>query len=271
MKFKDLQYKPYRKGIVYVGDHYKRKKLSKNEMKELMKSGNALYIRNIYSFDQPDESNFWHIIQDHFYDIDELQSKSTRKNLRKSLSVYEYKLVNKNEILKHGYRIFCEAAMRFDIKPSWTEKEFIEYVDTVYKGGGDFWIGYHIESGEPAMWESILKFEDHIIMDVERLSYKFTKHNPTYGLNYKITEYYLKDKGYKYIDAGAKSLTEHSNVQDFLIDKFQFRKAYCQLQCAFDPKFKALIHIIYKFKGLLQRYPKFNTLINLYESSLLNE
>lgn len=267
MKFKDLQYKPYRKGIVYVGDHYKRKKLSKDEMKELMKSGNALYIRNIYSFDQLDESNFWHIIQDHFYDIDELQSKSTRKNLRKSLSVYDYKVVDKNEILKHGYRIYCETAIRLNIKPSWSEKEFIEYVNRVYDNGGEFWIGYHIESGEPAMWESILKFDNHIIMDTERLSYKFTKHNPTYGLNYKITEYYLKGKGYKYIDAGAKSLTEHSNVQNFLIDKFQFRKAYCQLQSAFNPKLNALIYIAHKFKGLFKRHQKLNALINLYEAS----
>lgn len=244
MKPEKLKFKYYRKGVIYIGNHYDRIKLDPSEMKKLINVYHALYLRNIYDFDVREETNYWHIIQDKFYEIDDLTSKSTRKNLRKSLSSYRYSLVSKEEILSCGYNIFCEAAIRFNIAPSWTQKDFFDYVEEVFQSDGDFWIGYDIETGEPAMWESILKFDDHVIMDVERLSYRFTKGNPTYGLNYKILEYYLKEKGFKYVDAGAMSLSQHSNVQDFLVDKLQFRKAYCRTQFYLRPWLRFCLSIL---------------------------
>lgn len=250
-----LQYKYYEKGVIYSGDHYKRTKLTPSEAKSIMNKYNALYLRNIYDFDTDEETNYYHVIQDKFYDIDELPSKSTRKNLRKSLNTYRYEIVSKNEILKYGYKIFCEAAIRFNIKPSRTSQEFVDYINEIYNQGGDFWIGYDIASGEPAMWESILKFDDNVVMDIERLSYKFTKGNPTYGLNYKITEYYIKEKGYKYIDAGAISITQHSNVQDFLINKLQFRRAFCRSELYFKPWINFLLALGKPIFPLMKYFP----------------
>lgn len=261
---KTLQYNYYRKGVIYSGDHYKRTKLNPSEAKSIMNKYNAWYLRNIYDFDTDEETNYYHIIQDRFYDIDELPSKSTRKNLRKSLSMYTYKLATKEEMHTYGFQVEREGCKRIGKKLEYTEEEFHQYVDQTYADGNEFWLGFSKETSEPAMLEYITIMSDHVIESAERLSYKYTKHNPTYGLNYLLTKHYLIDKGYKYIDAGAVSLTEHSNVQDFLIDKFCFRRAYCRVQIYMNPLLKAFITTLKPFKFLFQSSDRFKGLFQLY-------
>ena len=263
-----LKYKSYKKSVTYEGNLYQRERLSADEVHELLKKYNAWYLRSIYDFDKLDHGDMWHIIIDHPIEIDELPSKSTRKNLRKSLSVYEYKIVDKDEILRCGYRLFCERSVRLGIKPTLSEGEFVEYVDMVFEEGGDFWIGYDKESGEPAMWESIIVFDDNAVMARESLSYRYTKHNPTYGLNYSIVNYYLRDRGFLYVDAGAKSLSEHSNVQDFLVEKLQFRRAYCKCQAYFQPWLRLLLSLIYPFRRLAKPGSMLYSILALYQLSI---
>lgn len=264
----DLQFKYYKKGIYSVGDHYRRTKLSKKEINELRSLyPKALYVRNIYDFDCAEETNYWCVILDKFYEIDELPSKSTRKNLRKSLSVYTYRLATKDEMMEYGYQIQCECDERFGIPPRYTNDEFSAFVERAFESHQEFWIGYHTESMEPAMWELLSIRSDHIMESSERLSYKFTKNNPTYGLNWTIAKHYLKEKGYKYIEAGEKSLTEHSNVQDFLIDKFCFRKAYCHLQVWMHPLLRTTLFLAQPFKKFLSRKSKLKALFALYDFS----
>lgn len=259
-----LTYEYYKRGITYVGDHYQRSKLSREDIKSLLKIfPKSLYIRNIYDFDCGEETDFWHIILDKFYEIDELPSKSTRKNLRKSLSVYTYRLATKEEILQYGYQIECEGAKRIGISPRYTQEDFLIFVERAYASQQEFWLGFDIETMEPAMWELISLRGDHIIENTERVSYRFKQYNPSYGLNWSIAKYYLKEKGYKYIDAGARSLTEHSNVQNFLIEKFGFRKAYCRMQVWMHPFLKLGLCLLRPFQGFFKRNNKLRGLFEL--------
>lgn len=264
----NLQFSFYNKGIHSIGDHYTRRKLSDEEIRKLRTQyPKALYIRNMYDFDCTEKTNYWCVILDKFYEIDELPSKSTRKNLRKSLSVYTYRLATKDEMIEYGYQIQCECDERFGIPPRYTNDEFRAFVERAFERHQEFWIGYHTESMEPAMWELISIRSDYVIENSERLSYKFIQHNPTYGLNWTIAKYYLKEKVYKYIEAGEKSLSEHSNVQDFLIDKFCFRKAYCHLQVWVHPLLRTALFLAQPFKKLLSRKSKLKALFALYDFS----
>ena len=58
---------------------------------------------------------------------------------------------------------------------------------------------------------------------------------PYYGLIFTMNKHYLEEKKLKYVSDGSRSMTEHSNIQEFLMHNFGFRKAYCK------------IHIFYKW------------------------
>ena len=74
---------------------------------------------------------------------------------------------------------------------------------------------------------------------------------PMYALLLTMNQYYLKEKGLKYVSDGARSVTEHSNIQPFLIDKFKFRKAYCDFKVYYKPIFGFIVRVLYPFRGLI--------------------
>ena len=80
------------------------------------------------------------------------------------------------------------------------------------------------------------------------------KHNatyPYYGFFYKMNEYYLDNQKFRYVADGARSITEHSNVQPFLEQNFKFRKAYCKLKLRYKWWFGAIVRVLLPFRNLI--------------------
>lgn len=73
-----------------------------------------------------------------------------------------------------------------------------------------------------------------------------------------MTEYYLKQPGIKYVNDGNKSFTEHSEVQNMLISKFGYRKAYSNLHVVFKWWLKIVIVLLSPF----EKYVKNNVLLS---------
>ncbi|MGM9704630.1 MAG: hypothetical protein ACI3YB_01395 [Prevotella sp.] len=48
-----------------------------------------------------------------------------------------------------------------------------------------------------------------------------------------MNRHYLENRKLKFVSDGARSITNHSNIQPFLIDKFKFRKAYCNIRLTY--------------------------------------
>ncbi|WP_329903757.1 hypothetical protein [Porphyromonas pogonae] len=249
------QYRLYKGCLEFYDDLYLGKFQDKKSLNLLMKKSGALFIKQVYDFDCTAETNFWYIIQDKFIEIDKFKSKNVKKQIRKSLSTYRYELVTPKEMHNVGYKIYCEAFLRYGKdKPDMDENMFHEYLDEAISRGVEYWIGYHVEDNLPAMFEAVLVQKDCVVEEMEKLSVYYTKNNPTYGLNYELTRYYLKERGLKYIIAGSRSLTEHSNVQNFLIDKFEFRRAYCRIQLHYQMKIKIAIFLLKPLKKILKPF-----------------
>ena len=66
-----------------------------------------------------------------------------------------------------------------------------------------------------------------------------------------MNEYYLKEKGLKYVSDGSRSITKHSNIQNFLINNFKFRRAYTNLKIYYKPLVKIAVIILYPFRFLI--------------------
>lgn len=259
----------YKHCAEYCDDLYNGELISRSQFSEIVHKKHALFGKNIYDFDLDIQTNNWYIIRDRYYDLEEYASKNVRKHIRKSLSIYCYKRVDKDEMIRNGYQVFCNGAERFDknVGPYWSKNEFEKWVMSFYKVGGEFFAGYDIESGKMVMWEALYIKGDMVVEFMERLSSEFTKHNPTYGLNHEITKHYIMERGYKYINAGSMTLDDHSNVQSFLVEKFHFRRAYCRVQLFLPFYLKVLLLFLKPFyKYFKRRFPSLSVtkLLTLY-------
>ena len=57
--------------------------------------------------------------------------------------------------------------------------------------------------------------------------------------------------GFSCVSDGSRSVSEHSNIQSYLIDKFKFRKAYCRLDVYYKWWFGIVVKILYPFRNVI--------------------
>jgi hypothetical protein len=97
----------------------------------------------------------------------------------------------------------------------------------------------------------------------------YLKLYPSYALFYKMNEYYLNEKKVLYVNDGARSISHQTNIQDFLIQKFNFRKAYCKLNIAYRWDIGLIVKILYPFRQIFNSFD--NKIFNKIEVLLKQE
>lgn len=243
------------KGVWICNNNCSTEKLSSRECKTLLDKG-GYCIRHTYNFDKNIKTSFWYVIKDSFGGIEELPTK-VRNMVRKSLRTYEIKKIsNKADILNFGYSIFVSAQTSYKVNCDvMSHNTFINYAnELINKTDIEIWSVKNIITNE------VVALAINTIHNNEWCEYNTLKatnnalHDntyPYYGLIYEMNRYYLQEKKLKYVNDGARSITNHSNIQPFLIDKFKFRKAYCDIEIIYQWWLKPIITILYPFRKLI--------------------
>lgn len=246
------QYRLY-KGAWIFWEESKENLLSEKESKDLLRNG-GLMIRNTYDFDTKEETSFWFIIKDKLEDISELPS-STRKKIRRALKIYNFRIITLEELRTIAYDIVVSAEQSYNNLLKHTTKECLECLIDEYKNDGnkECWCVENKISGE------IVGFSVNTIK-IDSCEYDNAKckweslhdcSQPFYGLFYTMNQYYLGEKKLKYVSDGSRSITEHSNIQQFLMYNFKFRKAYCKLRVYYKWWFGVVINVLFPFRNVI--------------------
>lgn len=246
---------PYRlyKGAWLSIDESRECLLSKSEADKLLYKG-GLMVRNIYNFDTPQETSFWYVIKDSFGGLEELSS-SARRDVRKSLRTYDVFRISAKELLEIGYPIYSSAQESYRVKCDVMSLEQYQKMVEEYAASSDkeFWAIRHKETGEyTALAINTIKGTscEYNVLKCKPLALKDGT-QPYYGLIYEMNRYYLEEKGLKYVNDGARSITNHSNIQPFLISKFKFRKAYCNIKIHYKRWLGVVITVLYPFRKVI--------------------
>ena len=79
------------------------------------------------------------------------------------------------------------------------------------------------------------------------------KFYPSYVLFFEMNNHYINQQKLRYVNDGARSISHVTNVQDFLIHKFKFRRAYSRLHVAYNPKVGVGVHLFYPFRSVVYK------------------
>ncbi|MBR6091473.1 MAG: hypothetical protein IKQ09_01475 [Bacteroidales bacterium] len=243
------QYRLYKGGWVNRVPH-KAEKIDSSKASGLLKKGGS-FVKNVYNWDKKEESSFWYVIKDEFGGIDELPAK-VRNQVRKSYKTYDIRLVSPEEMQEKGFALFNESRARFGGDLSVTKEQWAQRVNGG-KGDQDFWLAIDKETGKAEGFGINRIVDDYcsyVSMGVNPDAPKSTY--PMYGLILEMNRYYLEELKLKYVCDGARSTTEHSNIQPFLEEKFKFRKAYCDLQLFYKPWLGLVVKILFPFRKIIK-------------------
>ncbi len=254
----------YRKAWRFDGAPHEEQPLQKEEWKSLLKKG-GLMVRNTYNFDCQEQTCFWNLIKDQFGELEEL-SGNTRKKVRRSLEHLEFRHINSEPIIKWGYPIlratFDDYAVTdrltnhqtFETYMKWCEMKHYDYWG-VYDRADNTFIGFCANR----VWADSCEYG---VVGIKPEYKRKSTAYPYYGLFYSMNKYYLQEKGFRYVTDGSRSITEHSNIQDFLIEKFHFRKSYCQLAIYYKWWMKLAVNVLYPFRKIIT-LPRVKAILNM--------
>ena len=242
----------YRKAWRYDGAPHEEPQLSKTQWKSLLKQG-GLMVRNTYDFDCQEETCFWYIVKDQYQGLDELSSR-VRNKIRHAFHYFEYRPVSIDDFERHVYPIAEETFANYAIHDrKMDQKDFESYLNHCKIRNFDYWGIFEVETQKMVgyctveLWENCCEYGMSGILS----KYKKNGYYPFYGLYQHLNQHYLDDLHYKYVSDSARTITEHSQIQNFLIQNFRFRKAYCQLAVHYCWWMKIAVKVLYPFRKII--------------------
>lgn len=113
-----------------------------------------------------------------------------------------------------------------------SEEQFVEHILKM-QSGAELWVAIERESGQMVAYAEVLCQNGCAkYTALKGIPENLNKYYPFYGLLFRMNRYYIEEKSLLYVTDGARSVSEHSNIQNFL-DKFNFRRAYCRLNVTY--------------------------------------
>lgn len=247
-----FDYVIYRNAWRYNGAPDCEQELTDAQCEELLKKG-GWFVRNTYDFDCQQETNFWNLIKDSFGGMDE-HSQNERKKLRHAFRSFDYKLIDNNFLRENAYPIAKATYEDYRVSDrSMNEKVFSDYFDHCQQNNYDYWGAFDKQTQELVGFCTVHVFKNSCEYNIIGFlpNYKHNATYPYYGFFFKMNEYYLGEKRFKYVTDGTRSITEHSNIQPFLEKNFKFRKSFCNLKIHYKWWVGIVVRFLYPFRAII--------------------
>lgn len=216
--------------------------------------GTPLLARWTTNWDCGYETNWWYVIKDDSFDISSLKSKR-RYEINKGKKNFTVKRINPTdyqdemvEVTKSAYSSWPEK-----YRPIVDENQFkhglIAWKDHVVYGGFDN------DEGRLCAYSYLTDYSDYLEFSVLRACPESEKNGINAAMVAAIVEDYNDRLGKNfYIIDGARSISHETNFQEYLEKYFGFRKAYCKLHVAYNPRIKWAVKLLFPFRKTLQKF-----------------
>ena len=253
--------------IVPIGPASQSYDVSPKQCRELLHALDGLWVQWTDGFGPHATGSEWYaLVCRKYVPVDEVESANARKHIRRGLKRCEVRQVDALEIAQNGYETYCAAIRGYGSRaPLPTEEEFARRVmsDAPFSDIRHQWAAYC--DGK------LIAFNQNVIYDDIEVDYTLGKyhpdylqHYPAYALFNAMNEYYLVQKGFQYINAGSRTILHDTEIQDFLIRLFNFKKVPTGLHVHYRMPFGWMLGMARPFRGLLAKVvPKAEALFEL--------
>ncbi len=242
----------YRQAWRFEGAPHLEPKLHEKEWKALLREG-GLMVRNTYGFNGLEETCFWFIIKDQYEGLEGLSSR-TRNKINHAFNYFEYKLIPFETLQEKGFQIIDETYADYAIHDRKMNHDvFMDYLNDCRQKSFDYWGIFDKETQQMVGFCTVTLWDDCCEYGMTGIMTKYKKGSfyPYYGLYQHLNQHYLEQLHFKYVSDSARTITEHSQIQDFLIQNFNFRKAYCQLEVYYQWWMKIAVKLLYPFRKII--------------------
>lgn len=209
----------------------------------------ALFARWTSDFDCGYETNWWYVIKEGPFEFDKLDSK-VRKHIRQALKKVDVRKIDYADYVEQICKVYNETSRSYENFSGWLMDS-----DKAKKNVSDleYWGAFIAGTNEMIAYMNCKKNEIYVETITSKFMPQYLNLRASDAIHYSICEYYLNECKYSYICSGSRNINHVTNVQDYKIKTFGFRKAYCHLHMEYRPFLKYGIKLLYPFRGMLQK------------------
>ena len=249
-------YRCYNKMIVPFGPVEEDYSIDKIVSKVLMKKNGGILVRHHKPLISPSVTSSWYaVVCDEFKDLNQMSSKYRSQVLR-GLNNCEAKRIDASLLKGKGFDIYRSAlaSYRNSGAKSLSKKQFQNEINIAknYDDIVHYWGVFH--------QNKLIAYSVNLVYDKIEVSYSSIKFNPvhlcfypSYALFYEMNRHYLQQEEFKYVSDGYRNLSHKTNIQDYLIKKFAFRKFYLTLNIDYYYGVEQFVNTIYPIRGLVSK------------------
>jgi hypothetical protein len=205
----------------------------------LSNSRRAILVKCTDGFRPGSAPTKWYaVICKSFVDLEQYDAKK-RSQIRKGLRECVAKRVDAEYIATHGYHVYTSAFARYargTNRSPVAEQRFrqdlltaADFIDVV-----DYWAVLHRDV--------LVGYAKNHLYGSAEVAYSAMTFDPAYfkvysayALIYRMNEYYLHEKCVDYVNDGFRTLLHPTELQQLLIGKFGFERAYTNLFVYYKP------------------------------------
>lgn len=222
--------------------------------KKILKDNNGWLLRWDSCLDDYPVSDWWHVIKDGTEVLSELPKK-TRYMIRKASGIFRVQQWSKERIAKECYQVYCSAYKRYQTyERKFTESEFRQAVNAL-PANTEFWVISRKDTDEIAGFAENLVLDNACFYVSMWLDPDEMKHFSGYLLFHEMNKHYLNDMRLDYVSDGARSISHKTEIHQYLISRFHFRKAYAKLNVVYKPWLHLVVGLLYPVRHLLSLIP----------------
>lgn len=199
-------------------------------------------------------TNWWYIIKDTPLDISQLKAKR-RYEINKGMKFFEVKQIHPQEYAEKLYLVQVAAFSAYPEKyrPHVEKDSFVQEVehwdDTAVFGA------FYRNNNELAGYARVNKTDEFWLeFNVLKTKPEFEKNAVNAAIVAEILTFFepFLKKGGSICD-GSRSINHETHFQDYLEKYFGFRKVFCRLHIAYNPKIVWAIPILYRMRNLFAK------------------
>ncbi|EGT3601054.1 hypothetical protein [Clostridium perfringens] len=245
----------YNKMIVPVGPITKNNNIDLDYKKIFKKVPGSILIRVGTGLDEKNNEEWYAVICDEFKSLEKVNS-NLRYKIRKGLKSFEVRKIDVKELAEKGYDVFINAFKRYKNTkvPNISREEYYEDI-MLNKGYEDIFEYWGVFKGEKLVAYTINNIygKEEVEYSVIKIDPEYFKQYPSYALIYSMNKYYLEDRNFRLVNDGFRCLSHDTNIQQFLISNFNFRKQGVGLKIKYKSYIKIFIYITYPFRNILKK------------------
>ena len=223
-------------------------RVDRHMLATLIKEKGALFARWTDNWDCDGQTSFWYVIKDSFVPLENMLAKQ-RSEIKRGFKNCDVRMVTREYIENFGYGVYMKASASYSthLEPM-TETDFKNAIGASEKS--EFWAVFIRDT------DLLIAYSHNILQDavcyysIIKFDPDFLNLYPGYALIHTMNQVYLCDRGFRYVSDGARNISHDTNIQDYLIKKFGFRRAYCRLNILYRPDITVIVKLLFPFRKL---------------------